>query len=85
MYPKIIDNRAKVPTVDDGCQKGYKEKQLWLQKIASVEKVAKKIGHEKKEMRRKKFHLWIIVANASRNWTPCYRLVHLGRALNNSN
>ena len=53
--------------------------------VLRVENVAKKIGHEKKEMRRKKFHLWIIVANASRNWTPCYRLVHLGRALNNSN
>ena len=53
--------------------------------VLRVENVAKKIGNEKKEMRRKKFHLWIIVANASRNWTPCYRLVHLGRALNNSN
>ena len=48
MYPKIIDNRAKVPAVDDGCQKGIKEKQLWLQKIASVEKVTKKKKKNKK-------------------------------------
>ena len=54
-------------------------------KVSRVENVAKKTGNKKKEMRRQKFHLWIIVANAARNWTPCYRLVHLGRALNNNN